>query len=157
MDYQKSSSIGGKWAKGSELVGCSSAKIMTVTKPHPSAFLNKDGSVKNQDVCKVSFEGKDSLNVNLNRPTLNALIEAFGTDSNKWIGKELGVETEKVKVAGKTVTAFYLVPEGFKRMDDAEGYTIIVRDLEGVQPEAVDDIPVIDVDEDEIKISDIPF
>lgn len=157
MDYQKSSSIAGSWAKGSELTQVERAEIITETKPHPSNYLNKDGSVKMQDVCKVKFDGQEPLNVNLNRPTINALIDAFGKNSTQWMNKKLSVETEKVKVAGKTVTALYLIPEGFKKVDDADGYTVIVRENEGVQTAPDEEIPIIDVEDDGVKIGEIPF
>ena len=156
MEYQKSSTIAGAWAKGKELTHIKHAEIITETKPHPSNYFNKDGSVKMQDVCKVKFDGQEPLNVNLNRPTINALIDAFGKNSKDWMNKELSVETEKVKVAGKTVTALYLIPEGFKKIDDADGYTVIVRE-DGAQPEPNEDIPIIDIEDDDVKIDNVPF
>jgi hypothetical protein len=137
--YKKEVSIGGKWAKGSELVNEKRAKIVSETEPMPSQFLNKDGSVKTQDVCKVRFENQpEPLNLSLNRATINALVEAYGEDSRLWIDKYLGVETERVKVAGKTAVALYLIPEGFERMDDENGYTIIVRKGSGQSSNAWD-------------------
>ena len=145
MLYKKNVSLGGAWAKGSELTNVKSAKIVSETNPTPSQFLNKDGSVKNQDVCKVRFEGlPEALNVSLNRATINALVDAFGEDSVKWQGNTLGVETEKVRVAGKSVTALYLIPAGYKRVDDENGYAQIVKEDAELDPRNYDDIPVID-------------
>ena len=45
----------GAWVKADELTAIL-AKIISETKPQPSAFTNKDGSPKTQDVCKVRFE-----------------------------------------------------------------------------------------------------
>lgn len=39
----------------------------------------------------------------------------------------LTCETEKVRVAGKAVTAVYLVPKAIERVDDENGYTVIVK------------------------------
>lgn len=128
MKYQKNTNIGGAWAKASELGNITSAKIVSETNPHPSQFLNKDGSVKTQDVCKVRFEGlPEPLNVSLNRTTINGLVDAFGEDSKDWQAQPLSVETEKVRVAGKAVTALYLIPQGYEKVDDKNGYAVIVK------------------------------
>lgn len=140
--YQKNVSLGGKWAKGSELVDVNRAKIVSETNPMPSSFQNKDGSVKSQDVCKVQFEGMpEALNVSLNRATINGLVDAFGEDSKDWQGHYLSVETEKVRVAGKSVTALYLIPEGYEKRDDANGYAMIVK-------EGTDELPIVNVDDE---------
>jgi hypothetical protein len=58
--------------------------------------------------------GDEPLNVNLNRATINGLVDAFGEDSALWIGHYLTVETEKMRVAGKAVVALYLIPKGYE-------------------------------------------
>ena len=141
--YTKSSMVGGKWAKAAEITA-KRAKIVSETTPQSSSFQNKDGSPKTQDVCKVQFEGQpESLNVSLNRATINGLVEAFGEDSKGWQGHYLSVETEKMRVAGKAVTALYLIPEGFSRIDDANGYAVITKEGAEVttSPEEVVEMP----------------
>jgi hypothetical protein len=87
--YKKNTSVGGKWAKTSELTGAGWAKIVSETNPQPSTFLDKNGNAKNQDVAKVQFDGQDEpLNVSLNRATINGLVDAFGEDSKEWQGAE---------------------------------------------------------------------
>lgn len=150
--YEPKSAISGKWAKASELGGVKSAKIISETKPSPSQFKDeKTGAEKMQDVAKVQFQGmSDPLNVNLNRATIAGLISAFGKDSNDWVGHTLSVETEKMRVAGKAVVALYLIPAGYKRIDDDNGYALIVPKDE---PESV---PSISLDEEETSV-DVPF
>ena len=151
MIYQKITSQG-KWAKASELVSGNQAKIITETTSQPSSFLNKDGSPKLQDVCKVQFQGlPEPLNVSLNRATINGLVEAFGEDSKKWVNHLLKVETEKMRVAGKAVVALYLIPEGFKKIDDENGYALIVS-----ENKVAEELPTINVDE-EVNTDDLPF
>jgi hypothetical protein len=58
-----------------------------------------------------------NLAVMLAQSTINGLIDAFGDDSALWQDQVLVCETEKVRVAGKAVTAVYLVPEGYERVD----------------------------------------
>lgn len=135
--------MGGKWAKAADLGSVKRAKIVSETNPMPSSFLDKNGQAKTQDVCKVRFEGvEEPLNVSLNRATINGLIDAFGEDSKDWQGHYLAVETEKVKVAGKTVFALYLIPEGYIKTDDSNGYTIIVKEGSAGESQVVpEDVP----------------
>lgn len=153
--------IGGKWAKASELSNIKRAKITTEVKPSPSQFKDKEGNIQMQDVGKVKFDGiNEELNVRLNKATISGLVKAFGSKSTEWIGHVLRVETEKMRVAGKAVTALYLIPDGYERVDDKEGYAKIQKagsETEQLPPE--EDIPVVQLDEenDEIKIEDVPF
>jgi hypothetical protein len=126
-DYSKATR-GGAWAKAADLKEGQKAKIVDECAPIESQFTDDKGNKKTQDVCKVRFQGmEDALNVSLNRATIKGLVEAFGADSKAWIGNVLTVHTEKVAVAGKRVTALYLVPEGFEVGEDDEGYVQIVR------------------------------
>lgn len=139
-NYKKNTSLGGKWAKASELGNVSRAKIVSETNPEPSQFLNKDGSTKTQDVCRVQFDGVDEvLKVSLNRATINGLVDAYGEDSKAWQAHYLAVETEKVRVAGKAVTALYLIPEGYEKVDDENGYAVIVKKGEHPSAPPLDD------------------
>lgn len=148
MKYQRQISVTGSWVKAGELKA-TKAKIISETLPQTSSFLNKDGSPKTQDVCKVKFEGdQEAVNVSLNRATVNALVDAFGEDSKDWIGKVLNVETEKMRVAGKAVVALYLIPENYKRIDDENGYATIIKN---------DNQEKLEYPADEINADDIPY
>lgn len=155
MEYQKTSTTTGAWVKKEDLKDVKTAKIVSETIPQPSQFKNKDGSPKTQDVCKVKFEGKDEVvNVSLNKATINGLIDAFGKNSIDWQEKDLSVEIEKMRVSGVSRIAIYLIPEGFERVDDENGYAVIVK-IGGSVPKN-NNIPVIE-DDEEIKTEDIPF
>lgn len=148
--YQKQVSMGGAWVKASEIQSGTRAKLVSETVPQPSQFLDKNGVAKTQDVAKIRFEGgSEPLNISLNRATINALVDAFGEDSANWQGHTLTSETEKVKVAGKTVFALYLLPEGYVKTDDANGYTVIVKKGNEPTPEQAG--------EGTINVEDIPF
>lgn len=143
MKYQSQSTISGGWVDKSTLTNGQKAKIVSEAQPVPSSFKDSKGNSQTQDVAKVQFEGaKESVNCNLNKPTVQALISAFGEDSKDWMGHYLTVEMEKVRVAGKAVTALYLLPEGFIKTDDDAGYAVVVRKdkpLETIKQD--DDIP----------------
>ena len=127
--YQKTALIGGKWAKASELKPGMKAKIMSETTPAAfRPFTDSERAPKTQEVCDVQVLGNpEALNVGLNRATSNGVVGAFGEDSRSWMYHLLTVETEKVKVAGKSVFALYLVPDGYEKVDDENGYTVIVK------------------------------
>src|SRR3990167_1282715 len=145
MQYTKSSGIGGAWVKASEIVSGTKCKLVSETSPQPSEF----GS---QDVAKIRFQGEqgEPKNVRINKPSLNGLIDAFGTDSKAWIGQMLTANTEKMVVSGKSVTALYLVADGFEVGEDEGGY-IIVKKIGKKTETQKDNYP------DEINPSEIPF
>jgi len=58
---------------------------------------------------------------------VNGLVDAFGEDSVNWQNKILTAVTENSRIAGKNVTIVYLVPEGYEKIDDANGYAVIVK------------------------------
>lgn len=158
MLYDQTFSVSGDWVKAAELKSGTRAGILNETKRVPSQFKDEKGNVKEQDIAKVKFEGVGERNVALNRATINALVAAFGRDSNDWIGKVLTVQTEKMLVGGKRVTALFLVPEGFELREDSGGYLEIVT--KGIPQTRDADIPVIAEEDDErppIRDTDLPF
>jgi hypothetical protein len=149
--YAKSSSVTGAWVKGSELRSGTKCKLVSETTPQTSQFKNKDGSVKMQDVAKIRLEGDDEpKNISLNRATIDALVDAFGEDSSKWIGKTLTAETEKTQIAGKRVTVVYLVPDGYEVKEDLAGYVHIVKSGSD------DGLPEINIEEEPAQDDDMP-
>lgn len=146
MKYQSQTTISGGWVDKTKLTNGQRAKIVSEAQPVPSSFMDSKGNAQTQDVARVQFEGqKESVNCNLNKPTVNALIQAFGEDSKDWMGHYLTVEIEKVRVAGVARTALYLLPEGFVKQDDDAGYAVVVRKETPLNVIKTDEeIPVID-------------
>ena len=133
MKYTQKQFTSGAWADKSKIASGTLAKIVSETKPIESNFRDKDGNVQTQDVTKVHFQGQpEAVNVSLNRATIGGLIDAFGDDSVNWQGHTLTVEIEKMRVAGRSVIAMYLIPQGYSKIDDENGYAVIVK--QGVQP-----------------------
>lgn len=56
--------------------------------------------------------------------TIDALVDAFGRSSAEWQGHVLAVEIDKLP--GKKFP-FFLIPEGYKRVEDENGYAVIVK------------------------------
>lgn len=153
--YKIQNFTSGKWVDKKEVLakGVTSAKIVSETEPEPSQWKDDDGNIQMQDVCKIKFEGMgdDAFKFSLNKIVINGLVQAFGQDSREWIGKPLTVEAEKTRVAGKAGVAVYLIPEGYARIDDEEGYAKIVKK----ESESDGEIPVIE--EGNVDIKDITF
>ena len=152
-EYQKQERIGGDWVKGSEVKSGVKAKLINEVRPVASQFKDeKTGEAKMQDVGKILFQGdKEAKNINLNRATINGLVEAFGTSSADWVNKILTVQTEKMIVGGKRVTAVYLIADGFQLTEDDNGYMTIVKDGMANAEK------VLMVDDEDINPADIPF
>ncbi len=152
MKYIQTTMQSGAWVKGSEITSGTRCKLVSEAKSQPSTFLDKNGVAKNQEVAKIRFENNpEPMNISINRASINALIDAFGEDSVSWIGKMLVAETEKVRVAGKAVTALYLIPEGYEKRDDENGYAVIVKKGESNRTSPSEDYP------DGIDTEEIPF
>jgi hypothetical protein len=144
--YTKNQTLSGGWVKKKEIKPGTRCYITTETKPTLSNFKNDDGTRSEQDVAKVMFEGEtEPLNVAINKPSINALVDAFGEDSQNWIRKPLTAHTEKTVVGGKRGIALYLVPQGYDVTEDDGGYVVVAK--VGEKPPK-DDTPVINLDDE---------
>ncbi len=145
MKYKKSSNTQGAWIKKDEVDSGSICKIVSETEP-------KEGEYGIQNVTKLRIKGaEDSLNMNINKTTINGLIEAFGEDSKDWIGKELVFYKEKQTISGKRQVAVYLIPQEFELTEDENGY-IIILPIGGKKV-----VEKTKEANEELDISDIPF
>jgi hypothetical protein len=144
MKYPKQQSVAGARVKGAEVESGSRCKLMSETTHMASQFKDeKTDETKFQDVAKVLFSGDtETKNISLNRASINGLVDAYGEESADWQNHVLSCETEKMRVGGRAVTAVYLVPEGYERVDDENGYTVIVK--KGTQVAAPEELPGID-------------
>lgn len=129
--YTLSSGVRGSWVDKSSLKNGQKAYIKTEVKEEPSKYPDEKGNPQMQDVAKVQFDGqKEPYNCGFNSTTLNGLVKAFGTESTDWIDKPLYVEIEKGRYGGKASYTLFLIPEGFKKIDDEAGFAVIIKDDE---------------------------
>lgn len=140
MKYTQKQFTSGSWVDKTQLVSGMKAKIVSETKPSESNFKDKEGNIQMQDVAKVHFQGQpEAVNVSLNRATIAGLISAFGDDSANWQGHVLTTEVEKMRIGGKAVIGLYLIPEGYKKTDDENGFAVIAKEGEVIQIPAPED------------------
>ncbi len=150
----------GAWAKASEIASGTKVKFITEATSQTSDYGP-------QTVVKARFQGgAEALNVRLNKPTVNGLIDAFGKESKGWIGHVLTAITEKAIVSGKRVTILYIVPDGYELSEDGGGFLTITpktkevalerprvvgpKNFEEEIPEIEDALPGDDVNSDDI-------
>lgn len=91
------------------------------------AFARKNIDIKNNDLITIANEGKqvegqfgmqnlflvkltngEEKNISVNQTSLNGLIDAYGTDSLQWVGKEVKVWLIKQNVSGKFLDVLYI-------------------------------------------------
>lgn len=150
MIYEKHLSVVGNWAKGKDIKSGTKCKLVGETKPMTSQFKDKNGNEKKQDVSKIQFQGQsEPLNISINRASLNALIDAFGTDSIKWQGHTLTAKVVKTMVGGSFKYPIYLIPEGYEMIEDDNGYAVIVKVGSEVSSEPIGDL--------EVQVDELPF
>lgn len=138
MKATKSSSVSGKWFDKKVLKTGDLAKLKSEATEEPSQMGGT------QWVAKLAVKGHpEAANIAINKPSKNALIEAFGEETKDWIDKLLTVHVETAIVSGKRGVALYLVPEGFEVKEDSGGYLVVVR--KGVEPV---EYPTDDIDPD---------
>lgn len=143
MKATKSSGVQGKWFDKKILKTGDQAKLKSEATEEPSQM----GGM--QWVAKMAVKGHtEAANVAINKPSKNALIDAFGEETTGWVDKLLTLHVEKTIVSGKRGLALYLIPEGFEVTEDKGGYVVVNRI--GAKPESTDDVQEIDPD-------DIPF
>lgn len=136
------SGINGKWLDKKNLKTGDILKLTTEPREVPS----QQGGT--QLVAKALVKGGDTeaKNVAINKPTVRALIEAFGDDMAAWVNKPFGVHIERTVVAGKRGIAMYLLPDDYEVSEDDGGFLVVRRKGEDVN-----------IASDEIHPEDIPF
>lgn len=131
MKVTRTSGSGGAWLKKAEFKSGDGLKIAS------EAGL-VEGQNGTQLVVKVNQRGStEALNVAINTPSKNALIEAFGDDTKDWVGKVVTGVTEKAIIAGKRSIILYFVPEGFELKETDDGFMTISRGDIQVAPSKV--------------------
>lgn len=150
MKATKSSSVGGKWYDKSILKTGELAKIKTEAMETP----NQMGGT--QWVAKIAIKGHpEPLNMAINKPSKNALIDAYGEETTDWIDKVLTLHVEKTVVSGKRGFAVYLLPENYVLTEDAGGFIVIQPKL--APPTTIARQKSQEEIEEGINIDDVPF
>lgn len=104
MKYTKHVSVGEFAKKGVDINNNDLITIANEGKQVQSTFDPE----KTQDVFLVKLINGEEKNINVNKTSLNGLIDAFGDESINWVGKQVKVWIIKSNVAGKFVDVLYI-------------------------------------------------
>lgn len=80
---------------------------------------NVTGQFGDQVVFSIKTRNGEK-NIPLNQSSINVLVEAFGSNTSAWVGKEVKVLTKKGVFAGKKGIASYLVTDEYSLDDFGE-------------------------------------
>lgn len=145
MKVQKTSGTGGAWLDKSAVKSGDELKLVT----EAAEVESQHGT---QLVAKCKLRGAtETVNVAINTPSKNALIDAFGDDTINWTDQILTIATEKVVIGGRRLTSMYLIPVGYSLNEDDGGYLVITK--EGGKSSTSEDTRTVP----DITPEDIPF
>lgn len=100
-------------------------KISSVEERHYEA---RNGNPA-QDKLALHFEGKEKTLV-LNKTNTKILINAYGTETDNWVGREIGLTTHETEMGtGWVVTPLNVAPPEF---DDAIPFALALPGLIGL-------------------------
>lgn len=122
------------------------------------AFLKKGEDIKDGDIIEIANEGKQTEgqyglqdifliktkdkegNVSFNQTTINNLIDGYGKDSVKWIGKKAKVWAILSNVQGKMIKVYYFLhPDTI--LDEASGEFFLNKNGEDESKEEKEETP----------------
>ena len=99
--YSKKVSVKGEFAKKGE--DFKDGDVVTIANEGKQI----EGKFGLQDVFLIKFPTGDK-NMNFNQTSINNMVDAFGKDSTKWVGKEVKIWLILQNVQGKMVKVAYL-------------------------------------------------
>ncbi|MBA7680528.1 hypothetical protein ES703_88845 [subsurface metagenome] len=73
-------------------------------------IVTPEGKAKTVLNFQVEYDGKEKT-FTPNKGNGNILVEAFGEDSEKWVGKQFKITLTKVKVFGKVKDSIIVEPQ----------------------------------------------
>lgn len=114
-----------------------------VKKVSVGAFFKKGEDYKDGDLVTIANEGKEiegkfgtqnifmiklpdgrEGNASFNSTTINNLVDAYGEESIKWIGKQVKVTTMRQNVQGKIINIYYFFTPNTE-FDETTGQFVI--------------------------------
>ena len=107
MIAKKKVSVEGAWAKkGEDLKDGDIVKVK-------NAGTEVAGEFGAQNVFSVELTSGEDKNVGFNQTSMNNLIDVWGEDTEKWVGKEIKAWVNRENVAGKfQLVAYFTHPNG---------------------------------------------
>lgn len=113
-------------------------------------YSKPDGTPNKQFSIDLKLENGEARNTILGWQNIKLLVQAFGDETSKWIGKEVRAWKTKSEKA-KLGFTFFFVPTDWDRDDTGEWII-----PEGGQ-ETKEADPIIDYPDDDVNLEDIPY
>lgn len=110
MLVQKKVSIMGEWIKKEDLENGDIIKVLDAGELMP-------GDYGERHVFKIETKNGERL-ITFNQSSMNYLIDAFGEETEKWIGKKVKAWIVKMSVAGKIKPVIFLTAPDWTEGDD---------------------------------------
>jgi hypothetical protein len=111
MLIKKKVSLGGEFAKiGEDIKDGGEITIF-------NAGQEVTGDYGTRMVFKVETQNGEKL-LSFNQTSLNNMVDEFGEDSDKWVGKMIRTFIVKSMVSGKLRNVVYLAPLGWDMLED---------------------------------------
>jgi len=129
MKFEKKVSINADWVKKGEEINENDVIQLL------DEGRTEQGNYGPQNIFKIKCaDGKTEKDFSLNQTSVNNMIDAFGGDSKKWIGKDVKVWAILSNVKGKMIKVYYLShPDA--ELDEQGNFVLDGKD---------NDIPTID-------------
>jgi|SRR3990167_7336278 len=107
MKVSKKTTIAGAWAKkGEDIVN---GDVITIV--NGGSIVS--GDYGDREVFNVATKNGQK-NLAFNQTSMNACIDAFGDDTEKWIGQKVKITIIKQNVAGKFIDVVYIAHPGWE-------------------------------------------
>lgn len=129
--YKKRESIGNFLKKGEDYKENDMIEIASEGKPF-------EGQFGTQDIFLIKTQDGKEGNVSFNQTTINNLIDAWGENSLKWIGKQVKVWAILSNVQGKMIKVYYFLHPDTELNEETGQFLIPGKDKE------TNDIPIIE-------------
>ena len=98
---------GGNYLKASDVMNGDRVTFMDEGEWTESKFTKEDGSPRMQFVMTVKCKGEEKK-MRINKTNSDTLVDAYGPETQEWIGKQAIITIEKVLVAGKKLDTIML-------------------------------------------------
>jgi hypothetical protein len=156
MEAQKKVSIKGEWAE--KKVDYFDGDVLEIK----DAGKMITGEYGDRQVHTFETKNGDKL-ISLNQTTINNLVDAYGSDTDNWVGKKVRAFIVKMNVAGKMVNVAFFADESWE-MNDDNGEFAPAGVQVGKAPinpkkkiKSLNETEVDPASDDEVRIEDIPF
>jgi hypothetical protein len=120
-----------------------------------------EGTFGTQDVFLVKLPSGEEKNMTFNQTSINNMIDAYGDDSKKWIGKEAKAWLILQSVSGKMLKVLYLTHPSAEIVEDGAGFRWEIPGRQEAPkvatPLGSPSVRPVDYPAEEINPDDIPF